>query len=547
MKNHSLRQALHVMQWVALTFVLVLGVLMAHDAVRSKQTLNAGLKQLDELKLQDLEDPALAATVRDLDYLYRATYFQTRDKQAHGFLLLGVGLLTLCALLAVEQFLFAQKLKIPQKIDAMPEKERKAILWFSLCGLLILTALLVLLRPPRPPQPHMPPSLPPAKEIILADAMEAETHHWPQFRGSVLPNRNALPATWDFQEKWRVKIPLPGFSSPVVWGDTVFVSGGERKERAIFAFDAASGALRWSAATLQVARYPDLSEDTGVAAPTLAVDAERVYAIFATGEMLCCTHDGTVVWRKQLPWPEILYGYASSLLLLGDKLIVQYDMEPTQTVYALNVHTGETVWKTEREAASSWSSPVAVLRDSGPMLFTSGNRTAEVIDAQTGKLVWQQACMGGEVATAATAKGEVIYFSNTGAFTGAFAVGDGRIIYNNDNVPAPDVASPVLFGDVYLLFTSGGSVIALNTANGEELYEENFDNGFYASPIMLQNKIVAVNLDGELLLLSADKEKLTVEGRFALETKVVAIPAFHQGGIIMRTFDNDLIRLEAKP
>ena len=570
MKNNQIRQTIRFIEWVAFTFILVLGCLMAHDSMQREHVLGAGLLKLNEMKEKDLSEPGLAKTVRDFDYLYRATYFQTQDRQAHGFLLLGSAFLLLCVLMSIERFMFMTPLEIPKQISSHPENERKQILVFSTLGLVLLCATIIALRWTQPKFPtlqtesiaeHKPGQTDqptqivqdsgktiaiPVEEISLTTALEEETHHWPQFRGSVLPNQNPLPKSWDFAEKWNVKIPLEGYNSPVVWGDNIFVAGGNITERAVFCFDAETGDERWKIACTEAPHYPDTTEDTGISAPTLCVDKHRVYAIFATGEMICCVHTGEVVWRKQMPDPEIMYGYASSLLLLGDRLIVQYDLEESQTLYALSVFTGESLWETKREASTSWSTPTALVKDGKAVIFTAGNKTAEVCDAETGDILWQKECMGGEVATSAFAKDNIFYFSNASAFTGAFSAMDGEILCKNEGVPAPDVASPVLFGDQYMLFGSGGSVIAINAKDATELYEEYFDNGFYSSPVVVQNKIVAINLDGDLFLMDATAESLTIEGKFSLEKKVVAVPAFYKEKIIVRTSENELICLEAK-
>ena len=92
-----------------------------------------------------------------------------------------------------------------------------------------------------------------------------------------------------------------------------------------------------------------------------------------------------------------------------------------------------------------------------------------------GKSLWRQECMGGEVATSGSVRDGIFYFSNTGAFTGAFSATDGKILFKNEDTPAPDVASAVLYNDLYILFTSGGSVLGIDAKDGKELFEENFD------------------------------------------------------------------------
>ena len=553
MKNEPLHRSLRFCQWVALTFILVLGGLIAHDAWHSEQGLKAGQASLNKLKAGNLDDPALVQTIRKLDYLYRSVYFQTQDRQAYGFLLLGLAFGVLCLLLVFERYRFAPELKIPNATRRSSGKERREQMAFTLGGIVILGVALAVMRvvwlPAASPAPggEKGKKAPATEKIVLTQALEEATRQWPQFRGSLLSNRNPLPKNWNFHIKWKTGIPLKGFNSPVIWDDKIFVAGGNKTERAVFCYDAKDGKQCWKTNCTTAPRYPDLTEDTGVAAPTLCVDKSRVYAIFATGEMLCCNHEGKVLWRRQLPSPEILYGYASSPLLLGDKLIVQYDLEKTQTLYALDVHTGQDVWKSDRQTSASWSSPMALVQEDRVIIFTAGNAAAEGFDGNTGRVLWKNEAMGGEVATSAIVRDRAFYFSNSGAFTGAFDAADGKIRFKNENVPAPDVASPVLAGNTFILFTSGGSVIGLNAEDGKELYEKNFDSGFYASPVVMGDRIVAVNLDGDLFLLKPSAKDLTIEGKFSAGKKVVAVPAFHRGNIILRTADNDLLYLESAP
>ena len=579
MNSHAMRSTFRFLQRVALIFVICLGLHVLHDAIRGDQVLTAGCEQLELLKQEDVSNPKLAALAREMDFVYRSTYFQAHDKRRFGLRLLGAGLLVLCILLGAERFFLPPELTVPK--GSSPERGSGGLIVATICGVVVLLVVLIFLSnsvhksslptlftnhkdqlreggsQPSVAQPQDSAAQPSAtvaqtpaatsQPPVLADALEAETRQWPQFRGSLLPNRNALPANWRFREKWKTAIASPGFNSPVIWNGAIFLTGADEKARTLYCYDAQTGKEKWRAVCDKAPQIPEVSEDTGLAPPTVCADAERVYAIFGTGEMLCCSHAGEVVWRKQLPVPEITYGYASSPLLLGDRLIVQYDLDNVQTLYAINVLTGETLWEKKRDAAPSWSSPVAWIADGKAIIFTAGCRTAEAYDAQTGDSLWRQECLGGEVAASGSARDGMFYFSNTGAFTGAFSATDGKILFKNEDTPSPDVASAVLYNDLYLLFTSGGSVLGIDAKDGKELFEENFDSGFYASPVAVGGKIIAANLDGDLLLLSATREKMTVEAKYAMNTKLFAIPALSQGNLIVRTEANDLICLEAEP
>ena len=113
---------------------------------RSRAPIKQAQDQLAELKQQDLADAKLSQTVRDLDYLYRSAYFQTKDKQRRGVLLLGIAFFVLCGLFGAEMFVFVPKLKVPRGTGAVPEKERRQLLVFASCGIVVLVVALAVLR-----------------------------------------------------------------------------------------------------------------------------------------------------------------------------------------------------------------------------------------------------------------------------------------------------------------------------------------------------------------------------------------------------------------
>src|SRR6185295_19053266 len=146
-------------------------------------------------------------------------------------------------------------------------------------------------------------------------------HAWPVFRGPYgngVAGHSKAPLTWDGAKgeniAWKVAIPKPGTNSPVVWGDKVFVAGADEQSRDVFAYDVKTGKLLWTGVTgLITGTLPKVMDGTTFTAATLATDGERVYAIFATSDLVAWNMDGTKAWGQNLGPFKNSYGHSSSL------------------------------------------------------------------------------------------------------------------------------------------------------------------------------------------------------------------------------------------
>lgn len=562
---------------VALAFLLLLGCLLAAESQRASKALPGTEVIIADLRGQIGEksgDRQFVDSLRDLDLLYRQTYFRHHDRMNLGRILAAAGLFAFLAGAAGMAITGDYALRKPSGAATAAQLQQNTYLRHGLAAAMavVMVALVITtIRDASQPQRQTPPADAPrpgaaetassqaaaTKTIPLADlvpvlplpeALARAANFWPGFRGSILPNQNRLPANWNLRTAWSTKVPLPGYNSPVIWENRIYLTGGDKKERAIFCFSLEDGSLLWTCKADHVAKLPTVTDDTGYAAPTAVVDDNSVIAVFATGQIIAADHQGNRRWTSQMPDQEISYGYAASPLLAGDTLVLQHDMEKQQTILGLDPLTGNIRWQTTRPAATSWSSPTLLLTADGfPVIFTAGSAKAEAFDLTTGKQLWENECLGGEVATSAFVYQGNFYFANAGTVAIAFEPLSPTPRWQNHNVPMPDVASPVAAENTMYLFTSGGTVIGLNASTGEELFEENFDNGFYSSPVVVGGKIIAVNLDGKLIVVTPSSERFILEAEHDLEKSVVAIPAFAQGRIIIRTVDNQLLCLEAAP
>ena len=142
---------------------------------------------------------------------------------------------------------------------------------------------------------------------------------------------------------------------------------------------------------------PKVTDDTGLAAPTMSVDGHRVYALFGTGDVIAFDLDGNRIWARNLGVPRNHYGHSSSLIVWDGKLIIQYDTGKGGRLLALNGTTGESAWDIKRDNRISWASPILVDVDGKMQIITSTDPNVAGYDLETGEEMWLQSIMMGEV------------------------------------------------------------------------------------------------------------------------------------------------------
>ena len=243
-------------------------------------------------------------------------------------------------------------------------------------------------------------------EVVSTDAEPADepenaapergATRWPGFLGGRDTNVSRaarLPLTWsDDSVAWRITTPGFGQSSPVIWDDTVFLTSleGRMKETLfITAVDLEDGAERWRR-TFDAAEAFEWNDYVSKGAPTPAVDGERLYAYFDSGDLLALTHDGETVWRRKLGAEYGTvggnHGVGNSILLTDDAVVVLQTRRAYSYLLAVDPATGETLWKADREPGVAWSTPA--LTPDGSEIVVSASGRIEGFDAGTGERRW---------------------------------------------------------------------------------------------------------------------------------------------------------------
>ncbi len=356
------------------------------------------------------------------------------------------------------------------------------------------------------------------KQRVKSDAASAKEflRNWPSFRGP-----NALghaahanpPLKWNAEDGtgilWKITLPKHGMSSPIVWGNRIFLTGADDESRQLYCVDADSGKLLWQHDVNGVpgspddGKIPDVLEETGYAAPTPTTNGKYVAAIFATGELVCVDFEGKRIWIKHLGIPKNHYGHASSLLCHENLLFVQYDQKEDSQLLAFDLASGKPVWQAKR-GAMSWSSPILVDNNGRMELILTNSKAVEGYDPTSGKSLWRVECLDGEVASSAAYANGIVFVANEGAPASAIDVSspERKILWQWDEA-LPDAASPVA-NDKYLIVpTAFGVVSCLDVKSGKVLWEHEFDQGFSSSPILVNDRVYIIDLSGKTQIFRA--------------------------------------------
>jgi outer membrane protein assembly factor BamB len=383
-------------------------------------------------------------------------------------------------------------------------------------------------------------------EELLSDfpSQEEILNNHPAFRGINgigISLRKNIPENWDAVSGenivWELEIPLHGYNSPIIWEDKIFISGANSAKREVYCIDRKSGKLLWTGEAKNIhgspATAPEVTEDTGQAAPSLTTDGRRVYAIFANGDIIAFNMEGEQVWARNLGSPGNHYGHSSSLILHQNILIVQYDIKKSPRLMGLNILSGETVWETSRKVKVSWASPILVNTENKTEIILVADPIVASYDPLTGKENWNLNCIFGEVGPSAGYADGVVYAVNEYAILVAIKLGEKpEVLWESDEYLS-DVPSPVATSELMFMATSYGVVLCYDAKTGEILWEHEYDNGFYSSPMLVDGKIYLIDMKGIMHIFKAEREFVSIAD-CPLGEDCMTTAAFTDGKIYIR-------------
>lgn len=396
------------------------------------------------------------------------------------------------------------------------------------------------------PEAETPAAAPNEKEEAAPATVQAPANNvsYQGFRGN---NSNGystaknVPTKWNladgFNILWKQPVPKSGHNSPVIVGNNVFFSGADDQARELYCYDLNTGEKRWTVSASGIPgspkTMPKTSHGTGLAASTVVADGGHVCAIFATGDMICADTNGKLLWSKNVGVPDNHYGYASSLLLFRDMVIVQYDNQANPRVFALDLATGAEKWSKSRPEKITWSSPIIATVNNQPQLVLMGNPAITAYNPMNGEQLWRVECLTGEVGSSPCSANGVVFgaseYSKLIAINGA----DGSVLWESTDY-LPEVSSPVATKDNLYLATSYGVVAAFDAKTGELRKEHDLGVEFYSSPVIVGGKMYLFSNSGKMHIFSADNEFQLLDSFETGET-TMSTPAFTDGKIVVRT------------
>ncbi len=431
--------------------------------------------------------------------------------------------------------------------------------------------------------------LPAAVLMIGAGPQEQTGTNWPRFRGALatgIAEGHATPTTWSVETSKNIlwKVPVPGLahSSPVIWGDAVFLTSSvadnddptlkvgrygsiepvenDTVQRwRIYRFDKKTGKLVWEKTAFEgvpkVKRHPKSTH----ANSTPVTDGERVVAFFGSEGLYCYDMSGKLLWKKDLGLldaayfevPDAQWGFASSPIIHDGKVYVQCDVLKGSFLAAFDLEDGREVWRVPRTDVPTWTTPNVHTVGDRSLLLVNGWKHIGAYDAATGKEVWKLRG-GGDIPVPTPVVGHgLVFFTNAhGGMSPVYAVrldAEGDISLAEGSSSNKHIAwsmdqggaympSPLVYGDYLYIGRDNGVLSCYDAKTGERMYQERLGEGgsFSSSLVAGDGKLYFAGETGDVFVVKAGP-KFELLATNTMDEVVMATPAISEGTLYYRT------------
>ena len=417
--------------------------------------------------------------------------------------------------------------------------------------------------------------------FVVSSAQARTSAGWPQWRGPSgqgTSDEKNLPTQWSANTniKWKTSIAGRGHSSPIVWGNKIFLTtaiegalvpgakavkhmypegeflhpdsvGADHKHLfKVICLDRQTGKILWEQTAFEGTPYDDRHRKSSFAAATPATDGKYVYAYFGTEGLYAFDMKGKLAWKADLgKIGTVGMGTGTSPILYENLVIVQCDEEFGEGSFIVGVDkkTGKEVWRTPRKKIEvSWSTPLLVRTAKRAELITSGNEAIVAYDPATGKELWRHKGVDSNAIPSPVANSQLVFVSAGFPAKIAMAITLGgagdlsdKVVWKYEKGTAY-VPSPILYGDYLYLTTDRGILTCLDARTGEVKYEGGrvpVPATFTASPIAFEGKILMTSEDGDTFVIKAGPRHEILATNTVGEP-VYASPAVADGNIFIR-------------
>jgi outer membrane protein assembly factor BamB len=411
--------------------------------------------------------------------------------------------------------------------------------------------------------------------LLAVGSLCCSAQEWTRFRGpngTGVSRAKTIPTRiTDEDINWKTELPGTGHSSPVLWGERIFLTstGDKAGGLSVLCVNARDGKMIWKK-DFSLAPFTR-HQFNSFASSTPAVDAERVYVAWNEPEHFMLTaldHDGKTVWQRDFGPFVSQHGCGISPIVYGGKVILgneQDDMKfvkeqtrsGTSFVVAVDARTGKTMWQTPRRSAVvAYSTPCIYEPKNGKpaLVFNSQGEGIYALDAESGKPLWQyEKAFTMRSVSSPVIAGDIIMGScgsgGGGNFVTAIKAGNATSSGSAElawqlKKSAPYVVTGTVIGGRAWLWSDGGVVTCLDTTTGNIRYQERVGGNYFGSPVWVDGRLFCVSTTGELVVLEAS-DKFNVLPRYALNELCHSTPAVALGQMFIRT-EKHLVSIGAK-
>lgn len=395
---------------------------------------------------------------------------------------------------------------------------------------------------------------------FLSAVSTSAEEFWNQYRGPHGDGTSAakgLPTTWSETENVRWKVPLRGkaWSSPVIWGEQVWVTTALPDGKELFAIclDLGTGKTLHDVKVFDVEKPQFCIERNSYASSTPVIEEGHIYVHYGAHGTACLdTKTAEPLWTRRDLECDHFRGAASSPILWEDLLILTFDGFDKQYLVALDKKTGNTVWKTDRafpygtdngDAKKAYSTPRVVEVEGKPELLSASAGASAAYNPRTGKELWRVKSGGMNSSCRPVVGKGLAYFGTADGGFNLFAVklgGEGDVTGSNVmwklTKGAPRYASPILVDDLLFMGNEQGNVTCVDAVEGEVIWQKKLGGLFMSSPLYADGKLYFFAEDGNCHVLTPARElKLLATNK--LHGEFMASPAIAGKSLILRTKD----------